>query len=180
MTNIAMENHHAIKFGKPSISMGHRNPMAMLVITRGYPLKVRIQFEKTTVCRSYCQRVWDGLSKDVEIPRENCHFKGFMKSPNDIFVGRPQLCYSWLYIPWYPDEIWWNPMHISIKSLFLLVVWPLHGSGLIFFSTAFSPVWAKTSMHHVWDEPSSPQNGSGFFLPSGFFAVGYFRYPLVI
>ena len=23
MTNIAMENHHAIKFGKPSISMGH-------------------------------------------------------------------------------------------------------------------------------------------------------------
>ena len=23
MTNIAMEHHHAIKFGKPSISMGH-------------------------------------------------------------------------------------------------------------------------------------------------------------
>ena len=23
MTHIAMENHHAIKFGKPSISMGH-------------------------------------------------------------------------------------------------------------------------------------------------------------
>jgi hypothetical protein len=31
-----MENHHAIKFGKPSISMGHRKTMAMLVITRGY------------------------------------------------------------------------------------------------------------------------------------------------
>ena len=30
MTNIAMENHHAIKNGNPSISMGHRNPMAML------------------------------------------------------------------------------------------------------------------------------------------------------
>ena len=179
MTNIAMENHHAIKFGKPSISMGHRNPMAMLVITRGYPLKVRIQFEKTTVCRSYCQRVWDGLSKDVEIPRENCHFKGFMKSPNDIFVGRPQLCYSWLYIPWYPDEIWWNPMHISIKSLFLLVVWPLHGSGLIFFNGIFPGLsenihasclgWAIITPKWQW-----------FFLPSGFFAVGYFRYPLVI
>ena len=37
MTNIAMENPHAIKFGKPSISMGHLFPMAMLVITRGYP-----------------------------------------------------------------------------------------------------------------------------------------------
>ena len=26
---IAMENHHAIKYGKPSISMGHRKTMAM-------------------------------------------------------------------------------------------------------------------------------------------------------
>jgi len=29
MTNIAMENHHAIKFGKASISMGHGYTMAM-------------------------------------------------------------------------------------------------------------------------------------------------------
>ena len=31
-----MENHHAIKFGKPSISIGAIYTMAMLVITRGY------------------------------------------------------------------------------------------------------------------------------------------------
>ena len=29
------KNHHAIKNGKPSISMGHRKTMAMLVIARG-------------------------------------------------------------------------------------------------------------------------------------------------
>ena len=29
MTNIAMENHHAIKFGNASISMGHGYTMAM-------------------------------------------------------------------------------------------------------------------------------------------------------
>ena len=34
--NIAMENHHFKLIGKPSISMGHRKTMAMLVITRGY------------------------------------------------------------------------------------------------------------------------------------------------
>ena len=31
-----MENHHACKFGKPSISIGAIYTMAMLVITRGY------------------------------------------------------------------------------------------------------------------------------------------------
>ena len=35
MTNIAMENHHAIKNGKPSISIRAIYTMAMLVITRG-------------------------------------------------------------------------------------------------------------------------------------------------
>ena len=34
--NIAMENHHAIKNGKPSISMGHGFHGKLLVITRGY------------------------------------------------------------------------------------------------------------------------------------------------
>ena len=33
--NTAMENHHAIKFGKPSISIRAIYTMAMLVITRG-------------------------------------------------------------------------------------------------------------------------------------------------
>ena len=36
MTNIAMEKSTIFKNGKPSISMGHRKTMAMLVITRGY------------------------------------------------------------------------------------------------------------------------------------------------
>ena len=35
MTNIAMENRHAIKNGKPSISMGHLYHGELLVITRG-------------------------------------------------------------------------------------------------------------------------------------------------
>ena len=33
--NIAMENHHAIKNGKPSISMGHLYHGELLVKTRG-------------------------------------------------------------------------------------------------------------------------------------------------
>jgi hypothetical protein len=35
MTNIAMENPTIFKNGTPSISMGHRKTMVMLVITRG-------------------------------------------------------------------------------------------------------------------------------------------------
>ena len=35
-----MENHHAIKFGKPSISIRPFYTMAMLVITRGYTISV--------------------------------------------------------------------------------------------------------------------------------------------
>jgi hypothetical protein len=42
--NIAMENHHVL-IGKASISMGHRNTMAMLVITRGHIFSRRYTFE---------------------------------------------------------------------------------------------------------------------------------------
>ena len=35
MTNIAMDNHYAIKFGKASVSIRAMASMAMLVITRG-------------------------------------------------------------------------------------------------------------------------------------------------
>ena len=71
-----MENHHAIKFGKPSISMGHRKTMAMLVIvcsiTRGQiglrPLKTEnfwdVEIRPCTMAPgdSCCREPMDGWS----------------------------------------------------------------------------------------------------------------------
>ena len=120
-------------------------------ITWRYPLKARIQFEKTmfvghivSVFGSY------GLSKYVAFLRKsnsleskftkNSPFPGLHWIPNVCFVGRQkQLCYTWWYIPCYPSLLMKSYKHISVKSLFWLVlVWPLHVSGPLFFFNGFT------------------------------------------
>ena len=98
LSNIAMEISPSF-IGKPSISMGHRNPMATLVITREYqpkwPMLNGPHFRTTN--RRPGTALGQGAGNGIDRPLETCHQRQCWMPLTALLLGKIVRVWAWIF-----------------------------------------------------------------------------------